>query len=107
MESESNKASIVARWGPRCEFILMISVGLAMAYLGIHAATTGGGGWFAKLVAGALFFVLGALGTLNSVGLIFRLISLGMYLRIYGFTSKGLNATSPNDETNSSRGSPQ
>ena len=103
MKPESNKASFVARWGPRCHLTLMVGVGLAMAYLGVHAATTGGGGWFAKLVAGIFFFILGVFGTLILVELLFRLISLAMYLRIYGFSSNGLNATSQSDEADSSK----
>ena len=59
MDPESNKVSIVARWGPRCLLTLMIGVGLAMAYVGVHAAETGGGGWFAKLVAAIFLFILG------------------------------------------------
>lgn len=107
MESESNKVKIVARWGPRCHLTLMIGVGLAMAYLGVHAAETGGGGWFAKSVAATFFFILGVMGTLIWVELVFRLISLAMYLWIYGFSSKGLNDTSQSDEADLSKKSPQ
>ena len=74
-----------------------------MAYFGVRPTPVGGGGWFAKAVVGTFLFVLGFFGTLMGVELIFRLISLAMYLRLYGFSSKGLTASLQADKTNSSK----
>ncbi len=103
MELKSTKASAIERWGPRCHLTLMIGVGLTTAYLGVHGAHAGGGGWFAKLTAGTIFFILGFLGTHLGLDLLFRLVSPTRYLWTYGFSGEGLASESRSDEMDSSK----
>ena len=81
--------------------MLTIGVGVTLACVGVHAAHVGGGGWFAKSVSGTFLFVLGFLVTHLCIDIILRLLSLAMYLRLFGFSSKGLTSSHP-DEADSS-----
>ena len=77
---------------------LIIVVGLVAASLGAHAAHRGNGGWLAILVASTFLFVIGSMGTHIGLDLTYRVVSLGRYLRRYGFSGEGLTSESRQNE---------
>jgi hypothetical protein len=98
--SVSNRPSTIERWGPRCHAALAIGIGITIAWVGVRG---GPGGWFAKTIAGSLFFILGVVVTHLALDLAYRMSSLGRYLWVYGFSSKGLQVESRDDDASSSR----
>ena len=98
METTSTKVGMIQRWGPRCHLALMVAVGLTTACLGVRAAATGGGGWFAKSTAAAFLGVLGFVWTHMAILTVFQVVGLAVHIWTIRSRMRGASSSSPINE---------